>query len=65
MYLNDVSLLTILLEINYADIVLKKPFMHKGNITENYVAQTLFSNSLGLYYWTSSSSAEIDFLIDR
>jgi len=64
LYLNDVSLLTMLLEIGCPDIILNKPFMYKGTIAENYVAQALFSNSLGLYYWTSSSSAEIDFLID-
>ena len=64
LYLNDVSLLTMLLEIGCPDIILNRPFMYKGTIAENYVAQALFSNSLGLYYWTSSGSAEIDFLID-
>lgn len=37
----------------------------KGALTENYVAQELIaSNRRDLYYWTSSGTAEIDFLVE-
>ena len=64
LYLNDVALLTMTLGLSYSDIILNKPFMYKGTIAENYVAQALTANNIGLYYWKSGNEAEIDFLID-
>lgn len=63
LYLNDVGLLSSLLNINCKDIILNADFMFKGSIAENYVADTLVSNDIPLYYWRSGNSAEIDFLI--
>ena len=63
LYVNDVGLLTSLLEIDFSDILLNKPFMLKGAIAENYVAQTFKTNNISLYYWKSNNSAEIDFLL--
>ena len=63
LYLNDVGLLTSLLEINFSDILLDNSFMFKGAIAENYVAQTFKANKISLYYWRSKNSAEIDFLL--
>ena len=63
LYLNDVGLLTSILEINLPDILLDKTFMSKGAIAENYIAQTFVTNGISLYYWKSNNTAEIDFLL--
>ncbi len=63
LYISDVGLLTSLLEIQYNDILLDNSFLYKGNIAENYVAQTLVRNGVSLYYWKSNSDAEIDFIL--
>jgi predicted AAA+ superfamily ATPase len=37
----------------------------KGSLTENYVAQELIAaNARKLYYWASSGTAEVDFLLE-
>ena len=63
LYLNDVGILTSLLEINFSDIILDNNFMFKGSIAENYVAQALSANNISLYYWKSANTAEIDFIL--
>lgn len=63
LYLNDVGLLTSLLEIDFSNILLDNEFMFKGAIAENYVAQAFQANNITLYYWKSKNSAEIDFLL--
>ncbi len=63
LYLSDVGLLTSLLEIKYNDILLDSDFIYKGNIAENYVAQTFVSKGISLYYWKSNSDAEVDFIL--
>lgn len=63
LYISDVGLLASLLEIQYSDILLDNSFLYKGNIAENYVAQTLVRNGVSLYYWKSNSDAEIDFIL--
>ena len=63
LYISDVGLLTALLEIKYNDILLDNDFTYKGNIAENYVAQTFVRNGISLYYWKSKSDAEIDFIL--
>lgn len=65
LYLNDVGLLTSLLEINFSDILLDNTFMFKGAIAENYVAQVLQTKGISLYYWNSGNMAEIDFIINN
>jgi predicted AAA+ superfamily ATPase len=62
LYLSDVGLLTNKIGINKANI---ENFnnMYMGAITENYVANSLLSNGNELYYWESSNTAEIDFVI--
>ena len=52
-----------MLKINVNDIYLNKPFLYKGEITENYVANQLMFNNIDLYYWATASSSEIDFII--
>lgn len=63
LYISDVGLLTSLLEIRYNDILLDNDFLYKGNIAENYMAEQLVRNGVSLYYWKSSSDAEIDFIL--
>lgn len=63
LYLNDIGILTSLLEINFSDILLDTEYMYKGTIAENYVAQVFKTNGIPLYYWKSANSAEIDFLL--
>lgn len=63
LYLNDVGILTSLLEINFSEILLNQNFMFKGAIVENYVAQAFISNNISLYYWNSGNKAEVDFLL--
>lgn len=63
LYISDVGLLTSLLEIDFSDILLDTEFMFKGAIAENYIAQTLKTNNISLYYWRSKNTAEIDFLL--
>ena len=64
-YMSDVGLLsakmmvsasTVLSDINFAGEA-------KDAITENYVAQELVENGAKLYYWTSDSIAEVDFIL--
>lgn len=63
LYLNDIGILTALLEIEFSEILLNENFMFKGAIVENYVAQTFKTNGISLYYWNSGNKAEIDFLL--
>lgn len=63
LYLSDVGLLVSLLEIKYNDIMLDTPFIYKGIIAENYVANQLIANHYSLYYWNSTNKAELDFII--
>lgn len=63
LFLSDVGILTSLLKINFADIILDKEFIFKGEIAENYVEQQLRNNVEQLYYWKSENTAEVDFVI--
>lgn len=64
-YMSDVGLLTLKSGIVPHDIMgeVKSPFI--GAIAENYVANALSSNGFQLYYWTSKSQAEVDFIIQN
>jgi len=65
LYLSDVGLLTNFCDINYSDIILDKPFMFKGALAENYIAQMFTANNIPLHYWNSNNQAEIDFVINN
>ena len=62
-YVGDSGILTTKLKINVNEIYLNKPFLYKGEITENYVANQLVFNNIALYYWTTNSNSEIDFIV--
>lgn len=36
-----------------------------GAVTENYVAQQLVAKGDSLYYWESSGTAEVDFILQK
>lgn len=63
LFLNDVGLLTGLLDIKYADIMLDNLSLYKGAIVENFVANQLICNGFSLYYWQSDGIAKVDFLL--
>ena len=63
-YMNDVGLCGASQDIHYEDILGENPLFDnfKGGLTENYVFNQLTINRLSLYYWTSGSQAEVDFI---
>ncbi len=67
LYINDVGLLSTLLEIKFNDILLDKPYIFKGEIAENYVAQQLVTNNITLQYYkvdkNNDENMEIDFIL--
>ena len=62
--MNDVGLCGASQDIHYEDILGENPLFDnfKGGLTENYVFNQLTINRLSLYYWTSGSQAEVDFI---
>ena len=67
LFINDVGLLSTLLEIKFNDILLDKPYIFKGEIAENYVAQQFTSNNITLQYYKveqkNNENMEIDFIL--
>lgn len=67
LFINDVGLLSTLLEIKFNDILLDKPYIFKGEIAENYVAQQFISNNITLQYYKidqkNNENMEIDFIL--
>ena len=63
-YMNDVGLCGASQDIYYEDILGDNPLFDNftGGLTENYVFNQLKSNGHALYYWTSGSQAEVDFI---
>lgn len=63
-YMNDVGLCGTSQDIHYEDILGENPLFDnfKGGLTENYVFNQLITNGFSLYYWTSGSQAEVDFI---
>ena len=63
-YMNDVGLCCACQNIYYNDILDENPLFDnfKGGLTENYVFNQLSANGHTLYYWTSKSDAEVDFI---
>ncbi|GFH42011.1 ATPase [Lactococcus hodotermopsidis] len=63
LYLSDVGLLVSQSELLLPDVILDKPYLFKGAITENYVACEFKVKGISRYYWTSGNRAEVDFLL--
>jgi predicted AAA+ superfamily ATPase len=62
LYLSDTGLLVNLARLKTNEILNNQDMLFRGFLTENYVAQTLASKSIDLYYWESGNRAEIDFV---
>ncbi len=67
LYLADVGLLTMKSGLAQQTILSNLPVNNTflGAVTENYVAGALAAKSYPLYYWESTSIAEIDFLLQK
>lgn len=63
LYINDVGILTSMLDLEFNSILLDEEFMYKGALVENYIAQVLATKGYNIYYWSSGNKAEIDFVI--
>lgn len=64
LYLNDVGLLCEQADMSAVDVISKNMNIFKGMLAENYVSQSFSANNVSLNYWTSSNSAEIDFVVN-
>ena len=63
-YMSDVGLCSASQKIIIDDVLYSNPNFDdfKGGLTENYVNNQLLINGFDLYYWTSRSDAEVDFI---
>lgn len=65
LYMGDVGLLTMKSGISQQTVLSGGGNTFMGAITENYVAQQLSAKGYPLYYWESSSTAELDFVLQK
>ena len=65
LYMGDVGLLTMKSGISQQTVLSGEGNTFMGALTENYVAQQLASKGYDLYYWESSSTAEVDFVLQK
>lgn len=65
LYMGDVGLLTMKSGISQQTILSGEGNTFMGAVTENYVAQQLAAKGYPLYYWESSSTAELDFVLQK
>jgi predicted AAA+ superfamily ATPase len=64
LYISDIGLLTSLSQTGFSDIMYAHNWLYRGFLTENFVAQTLYTHKHNLYFWNSSNRAELDFVLD-
>jgi predicted AAA+ superfamily ATPase len=64
LFVSDVGLLAELAKMTAYDIYADEAKIFLGMLTENYVAQELWSKENQINYWKSSNTAEVDFLIN-
>lgn len=65
LYMGDVGLLTMKSGISQQTLLSGEGNTFMGAVTENYVAQQLTAKGHDLYYWESSSTAELDFVLQK
>ncbi|MDD2621334.1 MAG: ATP-binding protein [Syntrophomonadaceae bacterium] len=65
LYMGDVGLLVMKSRISQQTILSGEGNTFMGAVTENYVAQQLAAKAYDLYYWESSSIAELDFVLQK
>ena len=63
--MGDVGLLTMKSGISQQTVLSGEGNTFMGALTENYVAQQLAAKGYDLYYWESSSTAELDFVLQK
>ncbi len=63
-YMSDTGLLVEMADMTPYDLYSQGANLYTGMITENFIAQIFVSKGTKLYYWRSSNSAEIDFLVN-
>ncbi len=66
-YFSDTGLLGAMLNLSSKIIIEPDTFFkqYNGAFIENYVAQELVCADWSLYYWTSKSDAEVDFILEK
>lgn len=66
-FLLDVGLLSAMSNISVKSVVEERGLFSEfyGAFTENFVAEALSAEHHNLYYWTSSGTAEVDFVIEQ
>lgn len=65
LYMGDVGLLTMKSGISQQTVLSGEGNTFMGAVAENYVAQQLAAKGYDLYYWESSSTAELDFVLQK
>lgn len=65
LYMGDVGLLTMKSGLSQQTALSGEGNTFMGAVTENYVAQQLAAKGYDLYYWESSSTAELDFVLQK
>lgn len=65
LYMGDVGLLTMKSGISQQTVLSGEGNTFMGAVTENYVAQQLAAKGYPLYYWESSYTAELDFVLQK
>ena len=64
LFLHDVGLLSAMTELDVKTLLEGSRIFEefKGSLTEQFVLQEMICNSKSLFYWSSKSAAEVDFL---
>lgn len=65
LYMGDVGLLAMKSGISQQTVLSGAGNTFMGAVTENYVAQQFAAKGYDLYYWESSSTAELDFVLQK
>ena len=65
LYMGDVGLLTMKSGLSQQTVLSGEGNTFMGAVTENYVAQQLAARGYDLYYWESSGTAELDFVLQK
>ncbi|WP_312158930.1 ATP-binding protein [Oscillibacter sp.] len=65
LYMGDVGLLVMKSGISQQTVLSGNGNIFMGAVTENYVAQQLVAKGYDLFYWESSSTAELDFVLQK
>jgi predicted AAA+ superfamily ATPase len=64
LFINDVGVLSAMLELNYSQFVIKELGQAKGYLAESFVAQEMVSNDISINYWRNDNFAEVDFVVN-